>query len=275
MPRRIRLTKEKIRKIREEASSGEYYYGKRKDIADKIGISAIPVDKYAGDILDKQKKEFLESKTKQCRKCNKWKDSRGFNKNKARRNGLGNWCKECMKQYEKQYRQKSKNKERKKQWYQKNKERMFEMSGQWVKEKRKNDLQWRFSRNTSNAIGRFLRKGKGGIHWEEFLGYSWRERTWKYLVENKPNGYTIEKLHVDHIIPISAFRSNINIVRECWKKENLQLLPVSENSSKKNKVLLEFQHLLDKIPDEALKPWAIKKKTCNKLKEHFQPCLAF
>ena len=52
------------------------------------------------------------------------------------------------------------------------------------------------------------------------------------------------KLHIDHIIPISAFNftkpEHINFKR-CWGLSNLRLLPAKENRIKKDKIIKPFQ----------------------------------
>jgi len=94
---------------------------------------------------------------KQCTKCKVVKEDTEFHKHKNRKDGLNNWCKECVKQYQeankeaiskykKRYRRKNKeaklekakqyyreNKEKRKQYYEENKEAKLEKDKQRYK----------------------------------------------------------------------------------------------------------------------------------------------
>ena len=66
--------------------------------------------------------------TKVCSKCKKKKAISKFSKNRNRKDGLGNWCKRCMKIYSKKYRIENREyfKNYHKEYRQKNKEKIRE-----------------------------------------------------------------------------------------------------------------------------------------------------
>jgi hypothetical protein len=59
-----------------------------------------------------------------------------------------------------------------------------------------------------------------------------------YLETTKVEGKDYTDVHVDHIIPCSAFDLSIpENQRKCFHYTNLQLLPAHENLQKSNKIL--------------------------------------
>ena len=89
---------------------------------------------------------------------------------------------------------------------------------------------------------------KGGKSWLDFVSYSVEDLI-KRLKKTMPVGYTWDdfvsgSLHLDHIVPVSAFNftspTDIDFQR-CWDLKNLQLLPAAENLSKSNKLAKPFQ----------------------------------
>jgi 5-methylcytosine-specific restriction endonuclease McrA len=84
--------------------------------------------------------------------------------------------------------------------------------------------------------------------WCDLVGYN-VEQLKTRLELTMPDEYTWDsflegKLHIDHIIPISAFNfdkpEHIDFKR-CWSLGNLRLLPKKENLIKNNKLLQVFQ----------------------------------
>ena len=117
--------------------------------------------------------------------------------------------------------------------------------------KRKTDLRYNLGNKMSRAIRSSLKNGKNGYHWEDIVGYTSNDLI-KRLIKIIPNGYDWNnflqgKLHIDHIIPISAFNftkpEHIDFKR-CWALENLRLLPAEENFKKSNKLFRPFQPAL-------------------------------
>ena len=99
-----------------------------------------------------------------------------------------------------------------------------------------------------NGMNFRLRYGKGGRSWLSLVDYSVDQLKLR-LKRTMPKGFTWEdflggRLHIDHIIPISAFNftkpEHIDFKR-CWALDNLQLLPKKENLVKSNKIDKPFQ----------------------------------
>jgi hypothetical protein len=108
--------------------------------------------------------------------------------------------------------------------------------------KYKADLQFNISCKMKTAIRKSLKYNKNGKHWENLVNYNLNDLI-RRLKQTMPKGYTWEdylkgKLHIDHIIPISAWNftnpEDMNFKR-CWALSNLQLLPAMENYKKGNK----------------------------------------
>ena len=93
-----------------------------------------------------------------------------------------------------------------------------------------------------------LKYNRSGGVWESLVGYDLKLLR-KRLKKTIPKGYTwadfLEgELHIDHIFPVSAFKyedAGGFDFRECWGLKNLQLLPVTENIKKRNKIIKPFQ----------------------------------
>jgi len=176
--------------------------------------------------------------------------------------------KEDEKQRDKQYYQKNKETilKRRKQWrkdnpkktkqyrteYRKeNYEKLNKQRRQYQKHKRETDLRFNLNDRISKAIRKSLKNNKAGKHWETLVGYTTNDLI-KHLKKTMPKGYAWQdyldgKLHIDHIIPISAHNfTNPKHVdfRRCWALDNLQLLPAKENISKSNKLEKPFQPAL-------------------------------
>ncbi len=98
-----------------------------------------------------------------------------------------------------------------------------------------------------------LRGDKYRRSWEDLVGYSLDDLQ-KRLARTMPPGYgwaDLGRLHIDHIIPVSAFNfataEDIDF-RRCWALSNLQLLPASENLEKKATLKRPFQPSLSLHP---------------------------
>lgn len=92
------------------------------------------------------------------------------------------------------------------------------------------------------SVSQCLKNGKGGRSWEALLGYS-RDELLAHLARTIPDGwawadYISGALHLDHIIPISAFKiESERDLRACWALSNLRLIPAAENLRKGAKLL--------------------------------------
>jgi len=119
------------------------------------------------------------------------------------------------------------------------------------KNKRKTDLKFKLNANIATAINDSLKGNKKGRDWKSLVGYTLNDLI-KRLKKTMPEGYIWQdylegKLHVDHIIPKSAFnfsKPEHPDFKRCWKLKNLRLLPVRENLSKGDKLDRPFQPAL-------------------------------
>jgi len=128
---------------------------------------------------------------------------------------------------------------------------MKEYHRKYMNYKRKTDLKYSFNNRISRAIAKALKGNKNGRRWENLVGYSLDDLV-KHLKKTIPKNYNWQdylngKLHVDHKIPISAFnytKSEHPDFKKCWMLSNLQLLPITENLKKHNKLSRPFQPAL-------------------------------
>ncbi len=113
--------------------------------------------------------------------------------------------------------------------------------------KNKNNLGFILNKKISSGIRHSLVKGgKNGRIWQSLVNYSFDELK-NHLESTMPSGYTwgdIKKLHLEHIIPISAFNFDLPEhidFKRCWALSNLRLLPKIENLKKGSKLLKPLQ----------------------------------
>jgi 5-methylcytosine-specific restriction endonuclease McrA len=97
---------------------------------------------------------------------------------------------------------------------------------------------------------------KKNRHWENIVGYSLQElidhfeNTSDFTVQD----YLEKDLHIDHIIPISAYDFNSfedEEFKKCWNLRNLRLITAKENLSKSNKLdikLIEEYNIINLLP---------------------------
>lgn len=114
------------------------------------------------------------------------------------------------------------------------------------------DARYRTSRLIANMINQSLHRngagGKHGLHWELLVGYTCG-RLVDRLKETLPTGHSWQdflagKLHIDHIIPVTAFNfrsADDSDFKRCWALSNLQLLPAEQNRRKSDKLSEPFQ----------------------------------
>jgi 5-methylcytosine-specific restriction endonuclease McrA len=177
----------------------------------------------------------LKKKTKELAKS--------FQPNKI---SLTNICQIALKEYIqklKEKKRKEKENECSKKYYYNNKERIKARQKE-QREMNSPKLRFNFNRKIRSGIAKSLKGNKNGKHWEDLVGYTLEELI-NHLKKTMPEGYTWQdylehKLHIDHIVPISAFNFNkpkhIDF-KNCWSLDNLRLLPMKENLSKGNRIM--------------------------------------
>lgn len=182
--------------------------------------------------------------TRVCNKCDvKYELSEeNFHKDKTRKFGLSYICRGCA------------IKKRKKQTLSQT-EVDFERRRKRDRDKRKDD-RFRLSQNFSRRVRYTI--NKNGNRWFDVVGYSIDDLL-KRLSETLPDGFSMEdygsKLHIDHIIPITAYEFSSyedESFKKCWNLRNLRLLEASKNISKNNDLdmdLIEEYQIQDLLPN--------------------------
>lgn len=111
------------------------------------------------------------------------------------------------------------------------------------RERRKNDIGYRISKDFSRYMQHCLRSvgGKGGLSWKKLVDYTLDELK-SHLEKQFRDGMTWENKgkvwHIDHIKPISSFditSKDCDAFRACWSLSNLRPLLVQENLRKGNR----------------------------------------
>ncbi len=176
---------------------------------------------------------------KHCKKCGQDKDFSSFSKNKNKKDGLQPWCKQCTSEYRKSYdkkpERKEKNKQRQKDWWDKNRERGNARQRNY----RKNNEKFRLS----NALRARVKYALIGCTRQDktfdLLGCSpeqWKnhlEKLWQKGMSWENYG---EEWEVDHIIPISHFDlTNIKEQKKAFHYTNTQPVWWDYNRSKGNR----------------------------------------
>jgi len=111
------------------------------------------------------------------------------------------------------------------------------------------DLKYKLNGRMRCLIKFSLKRGiKNGRSWCKLTGYTFNQLK-RRLNDTMPQNYTWKdfmngKLHIDHIIPISAFNydkpEHVDFKR-CWALSNLRLLPAQENLIKHDKLIKPLQ----------------------------------
>lgn len=185
-----------------------------------------------------------------CCKCKQTKDIVEFNKNTTKKDGRQNTCKICDKQYRqenieqrKQYNQKNAEKiaEQHKQYYKKNFEKILKYSKQYQRERKKSDLLFKFKYNVRTLVRRSFKRNKTKnfkkqTKTETLLGCTIPELR-DHLAKQFQPGMTFEnhgEWHVDHRIPLASAKTQEQIEKLCHYT-NLQPLWALDNLRKQDK----------------------------------------
>ena len=164
--------------------------------------------------------------------------------------GFGYMCIKCTKEYVKKYREldpEKKHAQRCKEWRENDPEKIRD----YYENKRKTNLKYNLNYKMRKAIKKSLKGNKAGRTWESLTGYTLTDLK-RRLNETMPEGYNwgdylTARLHIDHIIPISAFnftKPEHTDFKRCWALNNLRLLPARENIIKWNHLDKPFQPAL-------------------------------
>lgn len=208
--------------------------------------------KYFKEYKINNKERIIES-NKQYRKNNK---EKCLNANKKWWSNNPNYMKKWRKlniDYNSKYYEVHKEdiKERHRKYYKVHCEEIMKYRNKYEKVKRKTDMKYNLNNRIRILIWKSLKGNKNGKHWENLVGYKLDDLI-KHLKTTMPEGYTWQdyldgNLHIDHIIPISAFNfstpKQIDFKR-CWALENLRLLSAEENLRKNAKLSKPFQPAL-------------------------------
>jgi len=201
---------------------------------------------------------------KKCTKCKVDKEITEFFKDKQRKGGLYPSCKECGKEYHKEYNKKNKDKiiehkkeyykknknkinksnkeyyeenkdkvaERVKEYYKENKYKIIERQNEYVKNRRLSDPLYKMKSNLrSRTYKAFKHKGYSKkTKTQEMLGVDW-EITKKHIERQFTNGMNWSNQgdwHIDHIIPLSSANTEERLKKLCHYT-NLQPLWAVDN----------------------------------------------
>ena len=197
------------------------------------------------------KEYYLKNKEKLKEQSKQWKEN---NPEKIKTSGKKHRLKNKQKISErgKQYREKNSEKIKEAQRAYCKTEKSKKARRDYVKNKRIKDKKYKLNCIMRATVGHSLKGNKAGRHWEGLVGYTVEDLV-KQLKSTLPQNYTWQdfldrgKLHIDHIIPISAFefdKPEDLQFKECWSLKNLRLLPAKKNIIKSNKIIEPFQLLL-------------------------------
>lgn len=200
----------------------ENYKSKKQEI---LGVKKQYYEKNREQILIKRKKHHENNREEMIKK------SKRYYKNNKEKLLLG------AKEYYKKNKQKIL--ETSKKYRDSHKQEIRKAHCEYTTRKGKTDPRFNLDRRMKTTIGVSLKGNKNGWNWEILVGYDVTILK-KHLNRTIPkdyswNDYLDGKLHIDHIIPISAFNfdrpEHIDFKR-CWALKNLRLLPARENLEK-------------------------------------------
>ncbi len=163
-------------------------------------------------------REVSLTKGRTCPKCERHKPASMFSKSKTTTFGLQVYCKECYGLW--RLDNKKKLTDAKREYYQKNKPDIEQKKKEYTEKNRgKLNAYWAFAGAKRRAAVR-----KATPAWSDENKIKWIYRHASLL-----NCWPGEKIHVDHIVPLTS-----DVVCGLHCEDNLQLLGLSENSSKGN-----------------------------------------
>lgn len=146
----------------------------------------------------------MSSNSKICVKCQEYKTSNEFSKNKTKKDGLNNYCKACQKKY------REKNKEKNHQYqkeYRKNNSQRLQINNKKYREKNKNKIQKRDREYRRKNIYQIQMKQK-----------EWRDRNKEYIRQYKNEQYHNKYKHNLKQRLLSSLRARIRAALGKGKK---------------------------------------------------------
>ena len=195
----------------------------------------------------------MESHSKVCSRCKEEKPLEAFSKNRSRKDGLQRECKVCRKQYNKQYRQKNREKilEYNKQYYQENREYYSEYNKQYSQENREKRAEYYKQYHQDNREYYLERSAKRRALRRDAVPEALlncpieKDRLEKtYKLRSLLSKATGVEYHVDHIWPLSKGGPH-------WSG-NLQVITAEENLSKSDSFCEDTARVIQESLDEHL-----------------------
>ena len=206
--------------------------------------------------------------TKACNKCGEVKTLEFFSPRATARDGRRADCKACGAAHKarKTAENPQKRRDDHKKWRDANKDKVAGYNRKWneerasdyERERRANDPLWRIRKNVSCAVYSALserRSSKDGQSTFAHLPYTTQQLkehiesqfedwmtwdNWGMIGEDK------RTWNIDHIYPHSKFQYESledEVFRLCWSLENLRPLEATENVSKKDSIIVEFEDI--------------------------------
>ena len=172
-----------------------------------------------------------------------------------------NVCIECEK--EAMYEWRKKNPEKFKEHLQRyrSKPETKEKKNEYRRNKYNNDIIERISKRCRQRVREMIHKKKDGLH-NELLGcsYGWLIQWLEYNFDDTMSWDNYGKIwQIDHIRPCASFdMENEDEQRKCFHWTNLAPLSVSENASKKDKILIEYIQYYEKKVVEFLTKYPLQ-----------------
>ncbi|HUV84598.1 MAG TPA: hypothetical protein VMV86_02765 [Methanosarcinales archaeon] len=177
---------------------------------------------------------------KKCSKCKISKDTSEFYKDNSKKDGLRSHCKDCVKQYKKQYNQDNKEviNQYKKRYYQDNKEIIIKKDCSYQRKRYNADPAFRLLNKLRTRLKHAVNNHSKAATTKELIGcdmeflLAWLNMTAVsrgYKNFNSKN-YSGKDYHIDHKTPCASFDlSKPEEQKKCFHWTNLQILTAKEN----------------------------------------------
>ena len=190
-----------------------------------------------------EKMKLFEAGLKVCSICKRMLPVENFRKNKRSKCGLASCCKECNAKRDKNYYDKNKESllQKSKEYYKNNKDRIIQHNTNWQRTRRQSDSVYDLSVRIRGFINKsFVRKNyQKTMRGEDIVGLPIKDFI-EYLLKTFSDRYGrewdgVEKVHIDHIIPLVAAKTEGDIIK-LNHYTNLQLLTAEDNMAKGSKL---------------------------------------